>query len=284
MSQLIDGKLIAKTIESQLKRTIKKTGLKPKLAVVLVGDDKPSKVYVRRKAEAAARVGIDFALHLLPAKISKKQLIKKIIQIQKDKKLSGLIIQLPLPEPLYTTEVLNAVKPELDVDCLTDTNIGKLIMKTFSLLPPTPGAVLAILKWLKIKPAGKIIAILGTGALVGKPLSVILANDGATVIACNSRTRNIKEKCLKADIIVTAVGKKRNLLTADMVKRGAIVIDTGIVFENNKMYGDVDFANVQKKASYITPVPGGVGPITVSLLLQNTLTAAKLKSKKNLQN
>lgn len=283
MSQLIDGKLIAKTIENQLRRTIKKTGLKPKLAVVLVGNDKPSRVYVRRKAEAAARVGIDFALHLLPAKISKKKLIEKIIQIQKDKKLSGLIIQLPLPEPLYTTEVLNAVKPELDVDCLTDTNIGKLIMKTFSLLPPTPGAVLAILKWLKIKPEGKIITILGTGALVGKPLSVILANDGATVIACNSRTRNIKEKCLKADIIVTAVGKKRNLLTADMVKRGAIVIDTGIVFENGKMYGDVDFVNVQKKTSYITPVPGGVGPITVSLLLQNTLIAAKLKNK-NLRN
>ena len=278
MNKIIDGKKIALSIEKNLMRKIKNMKKKPKLAVVLVGKHSPSEIYVRRKEEACKRVGIDFALYRLPARISKNNLVKKIQQIQTDKSLSGLIVQLPLPEPLYTSAILNAIKPELDVDCLTEINIGKLIMNTYKITPPTPGAVLEILKYLKIKPKGKKVTIIGTGALVGKPLAVILANLGTIVTACNKKTTNIKAKCLSADIIVTAVGKKLNLLTADMVKKNTVVIDTGIIFKNKKMFGDVDFANVAKKASHITPVPGGVGPITVSLLLNNTVLCSTFRT------
>jgi len=277
MGKLIDGKKIAEKILQKTTKQVKilqKQGVKPKLAVVLVGEDQPSQTYVRKKAQAAQKCGIDFALYKFPAKISQKKLIAEIEKIQTDKKLSGLIVQLPLPEPLYTTAVLNAINPAIDVDCLTDTNIGKLIMNTYTLLPPTPDAVLEILKFLKAKIRGKNIVIIGTGALVGKPLSIILNNLGATVIACNKETKNIKDKCLKAEIIITAVGKKKNLLTADMIKKGAIVIDTGILFVNGKMQGDVDFANVKNKAGWITPVPGGVGPITVAKLLENVVRCA----------
>ncbi|MFA6426879.1 MAG: bifunctional 5,10-methylenetetrahydrofolate dehydrogenase/5,10-methenyltetrahydrofolate cyclohydrolase [Candidatus Magasanikbacteria bacterium] len=278
-TRIIDGKAIAEKILKKLSRHVaqlKKQGIQPKLAVVFVGKNKPSKTYIRRKREAAEKVGIDFALHHFPADISKDVLIKNIVNIQKDKKLNGLIVQLPLPEPLYTTGVLNAIKPELDVDCLTDAQLGKLVMNTSYITPPTPTAVCAILDELHIDPKGKNITIIGAGALVGKPLSIMLSNMQATVTLCNKCTKNIKEKCLHADIIVTAVGKK-DLLTADMVKKDAIVIDTGIVFEKGKMYGDVDFKNVSKKASAITPTPGGVGPITVALLLQNVITIAKQK-------
>ncbi|HLD31878.1 MAG TPA: bifunctional 5,10-methylenetetrahydrofolate dehydrogenase/5,10-methenyltetrahydrofolate cyclohydrolase [Patescibacteria group bacterium] len=274
MGKIIDGKKIAANILKEVAEEIKNRKLKITLAVVLVGEHTPSLTYVRKKAEAAKKVGINFQLHHLPANISKKILVQKIHNIQKDNHLGGLIVQLPLPEPLYTTEVLNAINPKFDVDCLTDTNLGKLVMKTGLILPPTPGAVKAILKILNIKLKGKRVVIIGAGALVGKPLAIILLNKEATVTVANRYTKNLKEICRQADIIVTAVGKK-NLLTADLVKRGVVVIDTGICFVRGKMYGDVDFPSVSKKARYITPVPGGVGPITVSLLLKNTLKLTK---------
>lgn len=279
----IDGKFIAKKITTNISRQVrylKSKGTTPKLAVILVGENKPSQTYVRKKAESAKKVGIDFILYQLPAKIKKTDLIEKIQKIQKDKKLSGLIVQLPLPEPLYTDEVLNTIKPELDVDCLTNINIGKLVMKTNKIIPPTPDAVMHILDTIRVGVKGKNIVIIGTGALVGKPLAIIMMNAEATVTTCNSKTTNIKDKCLKADIIITAVGKNKNLLTANMVKKGTVVIDTGIVFENGKMYGDIDYKNIAKKASFITPTPGGVGPITVACLLKNTVICAKEKLKK----
>lgn len=297
---IINGKAIAAKIEQQAAEktaNLKKNGKTPKLAVVLVGDNKPSQTYIRKKQEAAERVGINFELRQYPADIKKDKLIAELKKIQKDKKLAGLIIQLPLPEHLYVPEVLNAVNPEIDVDCLTDCNLGKLVMAkkmpilprqnrassistdveigTNKIEPPTPWAVVHILKDAGVDLVGKNITIIGMGALVGKPLAIMLANELASVTTCNSQTKNIKEKCLSADIIVTAVGKKINLLTADMVKNGAIVIDTGIVYEDEKMYGDVDFENVSKKAGLITPVPGGVGPITVSKLLLNTAVCAE---------
>lgn len=277
MTQLIDGIKIAEKIYSQLKEEVKKLKKKkitPKLGVILVGNHKPSETYVRKKEQAALAAGIGFTLKRFKADISEKKLTEEIKKIQATEKLSGLIIQLPLPEKLYTPVILNAVNPNIDVDCLTDANIGKLVMRTNYLFPPTPYAVITILNELKQKIAGKNITIIGMGALVGKPLAIILANEGASVTTCNSRTKNITQKCLDADIIVTGVGKK-DLLRGKMVKKGAIVIDTGIVFDKGKMFGDVNREEVLKKASHLTPTPGGVGPITVALLLANTVACAK---------
>lgn len=274
MSKVINGKAIAAKIESKIKKEINWLKIQPKLVVIFVGRNSPSQTYIKRKQEATKRVGIDFVLKKFPANISKLSLIKKVKLIQKTEKPHGLIIQLPLPEPLWTSDVLNAVNPKIDADCLTDFNQAKLLTRVNRLEPPTPAAVMEILRHLKINLRGKNITVVGTGRLVGKPLAVMLANAGADVTACDSKTENLKTECLKADVIVTAVGK-RNLLTADMVKKGAVVIDTGIIFINHKMFGDVDFANVKKKARFITPVPGGVGPITVAKLLENTVKCAE---------
>lgn len=281
MEKLIDGTAIANDIREQLAlevKKLKKKGITPRLGVVLVGNHKPSETYVMKKQQAAQAAGIEFIIKRFPASINAKKLMAEVQKIQTKEKLSGLIIQLPLPEKLYTPDVLNAVNPAIDVDCLTDTNIGKLVMRTNYIFPPTPYAVITILKKLKIEIASKNITIVGMGALVGKPLAIILANEGATVTTCNSRTKNIQAKCLSADIIVTGVGKK-DLLRGNMVKKGAIVIDTGICFENGKMYGDVNREEVIKKAAYLTPTPGGVGPITVALLLANTVACAQRMKK-----
>ena len=281
MSKIIDGKAIAAKIETEITgrvSALKKRGVTPKLAVVLVGEDRPSRIYIKRKKEAAERVGIDFTLHEFPENIAKEDLIRAVNKIQKeDPLLTGLIIQLPLPERLYTPEVLNAIHTDIDVDCLTDCNIGKLVMKTNLIEPPTPWAVIKTFKEISFNLAGKNIVIVGAGALVGKPLAIMLVNELASVTTCNSRTKNIKKKCLEADAIVSAVGKK-DLITANMVKKGTVVIDTGIVYDNGKMRGDVDFAKVAKKTSFITPTPGGIGPITVAKLLLNTVICAEKKS------
>jgi len=277
MSKLIDGLAIADTIRLDLAKTVKKLTKKriyPKLGVILVGDDKPSITYVKKKEQAALSIGIGFVLKKFPANITEKKLVLEINKIQKKEKLSGLIIQLPLPEKLYTSNVLNAVDHQIDVDCLTDINIGKLVMRTNKIFPPTPFAVMTILKKLNIDPAGKNITIVGMGALVGKPLAIILANAGASITTVNSRTKDMRAKCKTADIIVTGVGKK-DLIDRSFVKKGAVVIDTGVCFENGKMYGDINRESVLKQASWLTPTPGGVGPITVALLLKNTIDCAQ---------
>ncbi|MBI2038076.1 MAG: bifunctional 5,10-methylenetetrahydrofolate dehydrogenase/5,10-methenyltetrahydrofolate cyclohydrolase [Candidatus Magasanikbacteria bacterium] len=281
MTTIIDGKKIAATIEKSTAKAVaalKKKGITPKLAVVLVGNDKPSRTYIGRKKAAAQRAGMDFALYEFPKNISKEELIDAVHAIQKDSQLTGLIIQLPLPERLYKPDVLNAINPAIDVDCLTDANIGKLVMKSNHIEPPTPWAVIKTLKEIKFNLVGKNVTIVGAGALVGKPLAIMLVNELASVTTCNSYTKDIKKKCLEADVIVSAVGKQ-NLIKADMVKKGAVVIDTGIVYINGKMQGDVDFASVSKKTKFITPTPGGIGPITVAKLLLNTVTCAKKINK-----
>jgi methylenetetrahydrofolate dehydrogenase (NADP+)/methenyltetrahydrofolate cyclohydrolase len=277
MTTIISGTEIAEKINKQTAKKIallKKKNISPKLAVVLVGNNKPSQIYVHKKEEAAKKIGIDFLLERMPANSSKKQLVNKINNLQKNNAITGLIVQLPLPEPLYTAEVLNAIKPEIDVDCLTNENLGKLIMKTNFISPPTPAAVMEILQELNVNLIGKNVTIIGMGALVGKPLAIMMANARASVTTCNSKTNDTKEKCLKADIIITGVGKK-DLLQGNMVSKGAIVIDTGVVFENNKMFGDINFKEVIKKASFVTPTPCGVGPITVAKLLLNTAICAE---------
>ncbi|MEK7644177.1 MAG: bifunctional 5,10-methylenetetrahydrofolate dehydrogenase/5,10-methenyltetrahydrofolate cyclohydrolase [Patescibacteria group bacterium] len=278
---LIDGRKIATEILKKLKKRVEKLrakGIIPKLAVILVGADRPSQTYVRKKSEAATAVGIEFVLHQLPARITRKKIIEKINEIQTDARLSGLIVQLPLPEPLFTDEVLNAIRPEYDVDCLTDANLGRLVKGDDTILPPTPGAVMAILENLGVPVSGKNVTILGTGALVGKPLAIILMNMGASVTTCNSRTVDTKQKCLQADILISAVGKK-DLVRGEMIKEGAIVIDSGVDFVHNQMFGDVNFEEAVVKAGFVTPTPGGVGPITVARLLWNTVLCAEKNAK-----
>jgi len=276
MTKIIDGKKIAQKILNEVKLEISKLDFKPKLAVIFVGADKPSKTYIKRKKEAAEYAGVNFEIYSFSNKISKDELITSIKKIQKDQNIAGMIVQLPLPEPLYTSDVLNAVDPSIDVDCLTDTNIGKLVMKTADFTPPTPQAVLEIFKSIKLNIKGKNITIVGAGALVGKPLSIMLLNKEATITTCNEHTKDLAKTLKKSDIIISAVGKK-NLIRKNMLKKNVIIIDTGIAFENKKMYGDVNFVEAVKKASFITPTPGGVGPITVSLLLRNLLICAKKK-------
>ena len=278
MSQIINGKAIAEKIEHDVKKRVaklNKAGKKVRLDVILVGNDRASETYVKRKSGAAKRVGIDFKLHHLSIAVSKSTLIKKIKATQKGS--SGLIVQLPLPERLYTPEILNTINPNIDVDCLTHENLGRLMMQSNFITPPTPAAALSILQDLKINLSGKNVTIIGMGALVGKPLAIMMVNEGASVTTCNSRTTNIKEKCLAADIIITGVGKK-DILRGDMVKPGTIVIDTGFVYENGKLMGDVNFDEVKNIASFITPTPGGIGPITVARLLLNAVICTERQS------
>lgn len=276
MSNLINGKLIAEKIELDVKARVaalNAKGVIVRLSVILIGNNKASETYVKRKSEAAARVGIVFKLHELNADISKSALIETIQEIQQES-ISGLLIQLPLPEALYVPEVLNAIDDDIDVDCLTNDNLGRLVTDNPLVTPPTPAAALTILEDLNIKLSGKNITIIGMGALVGKPLTIMLVNEGASVTTCNSRTTDTKDKCHQADIIISGVGKK-NLIRGDMVKPGAIVIDTGFVFEDGKFMGDVHMEEVSKVANHVTPTPGGVGPITVARLLLNTVICAE---------
>lgn len=281
MGTLIDGKKIAEKINAHSKERVellKAKGITPKLAVILVGDDPASHTYVRKKGEAAEKLGIDFVLKKLPATISETELVNEIKTVQSDSALSGLIVQLPLPEDLYNPTVLNTIRPDIDVDCLTHENLGRLVMRSHYIEPPTPGAVLAILEDLKVSLAGKNVAIIGMGALVGKPTAIMMVNEGASVTTINSRTTDVKAKCLAADIIISGVGKK-GLVTGDMIKPGAIVIDTGFDYVDGKVYGDVVVDEALEKASHVTPTPGGVGPITVARLLWNTVVCAERNVK-----
>lgn len=282
MSHIIDGKKIAQEIKNNIQSRVeilRANGIVPLLGVVLVGENKASQTYIQRKKEAAESVGIEFKLFQFEEKIEEKILIEEIKRIQKENNFSGLIIQLPLPEQLYTPNVLNCIDPSIDVDCLTHENLGKLFIKAHYVTPPTPQAVMSALESLNIDLKGKDVAVVGVGALVGKPLAIMLMNERASVTTINSITKNATEKCKNADIIVTGVGKK-NVLTADMVHQNSIVIDTGFVFEDGKLMGDVDFAAIAPIVQAITPTPGGIGPITVAHLLQNTVICAEAKNKK----
>lgn len=276
MDHIINGRTIAKGILKRVKGEVAKLidqGTTPKLGVILVGHDPASEKYVQKKGEAARKVGMEFALYRYPETITQPQLETEITRIQNDPTLSGLILQLPIPEDFYPT-VLTAIDPRVDVDCLTHDNLGKLVMKTNTIVPPTPGAVLSILEHLQIVLKGKTVVLIGAGVLVGKPLAIILMNQEATVTTCNAHTDNLKKFTTTADILISGVGKK-HIITADMVKDGAVVIDAGVDFVNQQMFGDVDFDAVQKKAGFITPTPGGVGPLTVARLLHNTVVLAK---------
>ncbi len=277
MAQILDGVQIALRLEQSLLKRVKglaQRGVTPSLAVVMVDTDRASATYVRNKEAAAKRVGIHFERIDLPESTPQSELIAAITEAQTNKSLSGLIVQLPLPKHLETAVVLNVVRPERDVDCLTNANLGALMQGEAIFIPPTPAAILVMLDEIFPSLSGKQVTIIGTGALVGRPLAILLMQRGATVTTCNSRTVDLAAHCQQADIIVTAVGKK-DLLRGEMVRPGAIVIDAGISFAGGKMFGDVAFAEVAEKAGYLTPTPGGVGPVTVACLLMNTVAAAE---------
>lgn len=279
---IIDGTKIATQILQKTKRKVtalKKKGIFPHLGIIFVGSDPRSAVYIRSKEKAAHDIGIKFTLFPFDKKISEKKLLETIQTIQKKNKLTGFIVQLPLPAHLYTPHILNAIDPKIDVDCLTHENMGRLIMKCGELFPPTAAAVMEVIHSLDIELPGKQVVIVGAGALVGKPLSIMFMNARASVATCNSATKNIQRVCKSADILVSGVGKK-DLIRGNMIQQGAVVIDTGICFENNKLYGDVNIKEVAKKASAVTPTPGGIGPITVAKLLENTVLCAELLTKK----
>lgn len=276
---LIDGQAVADLILLDVKKRVlrlKRRGLVPKLGVVLVGDNPASKIYVRHKQKAAEQAGITFILHHLPSAISEAQLISTLKKIQSDKKLHGLIVQLPLPEKLFTRRVLNTIRPNLDIDFLNDASLGSLISRSNRLEPPTASAMLALLRSVTKNISGAHVVVVGAGALVGRPLTFLLLNANATVTVCHIKTKNLGAITRLADIIMTCVGKK-NLIRGAMVKPGSVVIDAGFALERGRAVGDVNVAEVCKVARAVTPTPGGVGPVTIAKLLLNTVLSAENK-------
>ncbi|MBI4049560.1 MAG: bifunctional 5,10-methylenetetrahydrofolate dehydrogenase/5,10-methenyltetrahydrofolate cyclohydrolase [Candidatus Doudnabacteria bacterium] len=276
---IVDGKTIADQITQGLKprvESLKKKGITPALAAVIVGNDQASHTYVRKKSETAQLLGITFFKFAYPASVTKQELIAEIEKIQSENKLHGLIIQLPVPEELWadTRELANHIKIDIDVDCLSHLALGRVMMNESPLIPPTPGAILDILKHHEVDLKGMEICLVGRGALIGKPLAVILANYPVTLTVCGRATKDLASLTKRADIIITGVGKK-DLVTGSMVKKGAVVVDAGVCFVGGKMYGDIEFKTVSAKASLVTPTPGGVGPITVANLLANTVKVAE---------
>lgn len=270
MSQIIDGKEISKQIKEELASKVKTCMIKPSLAVIQIGEDPASNAYIKGKAKAANEIGMNFRLFQYAFDTSEREIVNKIVELNNDEYIDGIIVQLPLPSGMSTKKIINAIDVSKDVDGLTDKSIARFYNNRKCFVPCTPQAVMELLKRKEIEVAGKHVVVVGRSNLVGKPLVQLFLKKDATVTICHSKTENLKELTKLADILIVAVGKK-HLITADMVKEGAIVIDVGITREDGKLYGDVDFDKVEKKASYITPVPGGVGPMTVTMLLKNVI-------------
>lgn len=275
-AEIVDGNLIARKILDRLKAEVRRLNTPPHLGVVLVGASGASLSYIQKKKREALNIGMRFSLYHFPTAVSMRELREEIRVVQA-KDLTGIIVQLPLPKNFDKKIILNEIHPDLDVDCLTWVSLGKLITGENVLVPPSAAAVLEIFKHYKINLNGKHIVLVGQGELIGKPLTNILVKQPVTLTICGKETKDLKSHTSKADIIITGVGKK-NLIRGNMVKKGAIVIDAGVSFENKKMHGDVNFAEVSKVASILTPTPGGVGPITVAKLLENTVLVAKRKA------
>lgn len=282
MAKLIDGKVISAAVKTEVaKQTeeLKKKGVTPGLAVIIVGEDPASKVYVANKEKACEQMGFASFKYALPENTTQEELISLVEELNKRDDVNGILCQLPLPKHLNEELVLNTIIPEKDVDAFHPQNVGKIMIGEFDFLPCTPAGVMEMLKYENIDINGKECVVIGRSNIVGKPMSMLLLHKNGTVTVCHSRTKNLAEVCRRADILVAAVGRA-NFVTADMVKEGAVVIDVGINrLENGKLCGDVNFAEVEPKASYITPVPGGVGPMTIATLMKNTLTAAKKQNK-----
>lgn len=285
MAKIIDGKAISAQIRSEIKQKSAefeaKYGFRPGLAVIIVGDDAASQVYVRNKRRACEEVGFYSEAYELPANTTQNELNALVDKLNADDKIHGILCQLPLPAHLNENEVIMRISPDKDVDAFHPYNVGKIMIGDYSFLPCTPAGVMALLERSGIDVCGKECVVVGRSNIVGKPQAMLLLHKSGTVTVCHSKTKNLAEVCRRADILVAAIGKA-DFFTADMIKEGAVVIDVGMNRRpDGKLTGDVDFASVEPHASYITPVPGGVGPMTITMLMQNTLTAAEnaVKSK-----
>ncbi len=282
MAIIIDGKELAKKIRGNLKiecDELKKQGIQPKLAVIMVGDNPASKVYIRNKNKACEEIGIEYEEHLLDGHTTQKELNDLIKKLNDTKEVNGILLQSPLPEHLNINDAFKAITYKKDVDGFTPSSVGKLTIGEDTFISCTPYGVVKMLEEYNIDLTGKDVVILGRSNIVGKPLIQCCLARNATVTVCHSKTQNIKEHTKRADVLIVAIGKAK-FVTQDMVKEGAVVIDVGINrTEEGKLVGDVDFENVEKVASHITPVPGGVGPMTVAMLMNNVIKAAKEQNR-----
>lgn len=280
--KIIDGKKLAKTTRENLRlevEELKKIGINPKLAVIMVGNNSASQIYVRNKSRACDEVGIEFEEYLLPATTEQSELLNLIDKLNKQEDINGILLQSPIPDGLDINEAFRKISPEKDVDGFHPVNVGKLVLGQDTFVSCTPYGIMRMFEAYNIDLEGKNAVVIGRSNIVGKPMSHCLLNKNATVTICHSRTKNLAEITKRADILVAAIGKAE-FVKADMVKEGAVVIDVGINrTEEGKLKGDVDFENVSKKASYITPVPGGVGPMTIAMLMNNVVKAAKMQNK-----
>ncbi len=275
--EIIDGKALAKNIRENLKKDVeqlKEKGVYPKLAVILVGNDKASQIYVRSKNKACTELGIDYEEVLLGENTTMKELLDIIDELNERKDISGILLQSPIPEGLDINEAFRRISPSKDVDGFNPVSMGKLCLNQDTFVSCTPYGIMKMFETYNIEIKGKHAVILGRSNIVGKPMALNLLNRDATITICHSKTKNLSEITKQADILISAIGKK-NFVTADMVKPGAVVIDVGINRTEDGLFGDVDFENVKEKTSYITPVPGGVGPMTVAMLMNNVVKAAK---------
>lgn len=279
MAKIIDGKALAQSIKENIAREVdalKENGVTPGLAVILVGDDPASKVYVNNKKKACAQVGIYSEEYLLPADTDEKTLLDLIAKLNADKNISGVLLQAPIPPHLDYRKISETISPDKDVDAFHPYNVGKIMIGDFDFVPCTPAGVIELIKSTGTEIAGKNCVVIGRSNIVGKPQAMLLLKENGTVTVCHSKTKDIASFTRNADILVVAVGRA-GFVNGDMIKPGAVVIDVGMNRNaEGKLCGDVDFASAEPVAAYITPVPGGVGPMTVTMLLKNTVKAAKL--------
>lgn len=279
--QIIDGKAVSKAVKEKVKtecEQLKAQGVTPGLAVIIVGEDPASQVYVRNKEKACEECGFYSVKYALPAQTTQQELNDLVKKLNKDPNINGILCQLPLPSHLDDKEVINLIDPIKDVDAFHPVNVGAIMIGDYNFLPCTPAGVMELIHSTGVDVAGKKAVVMGRSNIVGKPMAMLLLHENATVEVTHSRTQNLSDITKSADILVAAIGKAK-FVKADMVKPGAVVIDVGMDRdENGKLCGDVDFEDVKDKCSYITPVPGGVGPMTISMLMKNTLTAAKIQN------
>lgn len=279
MAKIIDGKEVSAQVKEQVKEEAAQlkaaTGLQVGLAVVIVGNNPASRVYVNNKKKACEAVGFQSFEYALDEDTTQEELLELVEVLNENPQVNGILVQLPLPKQIDEKAIINAISPDKDVDAFHPSNVGRIMIGSYAFLPCTPAGVMELIASTGVSVSGKNCVVIGRSNIVGKPMAMLLLHQNGTVTICHSRTQNLKEICARADILVAAVGKA-NFVTADMVKEEAVVIDVGMNrLDNGKLCGDVDFAAVEPKAGYITPVPGGVGPMTIAMLMRNTLTAAK---------
>ncbi len=279
MVKILNGKKLSEKILDNLKREIRNRRLKLRLAVILVGENPVSQIFIKQKQKACEKVGVDFKLYKFKKNIGGLQLKKEVAKIVEDQKNSGIIIQLPLPYHINTQEILNLIPPQKDIDVLSENSLGKFSQNALPIMPPTVCAISRLLKKYRIEIKGKNIVIVGAGRLVGYPLALWFLQGKATVSVLNKYTKDTQSFTKNADILISGVGKP-NLIKSNMIKKGAVVIDAGTSIKNDKLIGDVDLKSVSKKASYITPVPGGVGPMTVACVVGNLIILSKKNERR----